>query len=894
MDTNWIIDLKSELENSYIHQPEAEWIDLTISSNGFIDLTIVSNHFRGLSYQSRRDGVQRLVQRTTGFLSLYTVEEAKTLEMERPVKAQSHEVRTWHDLAIWAQNPQNHEPIIKEDPHSPRTVAFYSFKGGVGRTTALTHVAWLLAKRGKKVVVVDLDLEAPGLSAAFNLPDPPSLGITDYFYERAYAPDDAEFEIVIGDILREVPVEETSGQLLVVSAGKVNLSYFAKVDDLKATAWVNGQESLWDTFTKDINKQVKPDLLLIDSRTGINQWGAFSLIQSADESVIFLFPNAQNSDGIEILVQSLSSLGKSNINFVFSPIPDLNQSTLDRVNELNKNLNNLIPLQELPPDIKQDELGDIDEKSLYIPYLPAIARAESYPVVELTGYYQEIANRIDRDGFQATSRSSEDRWTLIDNFTFPSSFDAGQGNSNIENIFQKTANFDRFLDDSTCLIQGKKGTGKTAIYRLFIDKNLHEKLLYTLPNDRLKNITFISGYGDVPKYGDSPSLVRPDRDQLFSIHTKLIELNASWSSFWRAYTLMRIYHQHENVLEWSRSKELKPLRDLIRQIPKQGFGSKHIQALVQIAGSDLKDLAIDAFTHLNEKLSSKDAKLWLLYDDLDEDFSNRGDLQHTALTGLFEFFQACDAKDLTHIRLKIFLRQDIWESLTFENKSHVNGRYMVLEWKHVDFLRLAYRLITQSSQIRTYLDKRKSVPDPDQANENLLEEALKPIWGHRLRAGSRGKQVYRWIYDRLTDTSGTSFPRSLIVLLNAAKAKELEYKDNPSIPAPEDRLLRSAALVEGLREASKERCSAIRTEIVTQYPSLEGFFDALQNCSSLMTDDEIKQLWKKNGQDVISDFEKFKKYLVKLGLMEWKERDKKYRFADIYVYGFGMDRRGVP
>ena len=41
-----------------------------------------------------------------------------------------------------------------------RIIAFYSFKGGVGRTTALLNVAYCLAERGRKVVVADWDLHA--------------------------------------------------------------------------------------------------------------------------------------------------------------------------------------------------------------------------------------------------------------------------------------------------------------------------------------------------------------------------------------------------------------------------------------------------------------------------------------------------------------------------------------------------------------------------------------------------------------------------------------------------------------------------------------------------------------------------------------------------------------
>src|SRR5262245_29153629 len=46
-------------------------------------------------------------------------------------------------------------------------VTFYSWKGGVGRTMALANVAVQLARMGSTVLVVDWDLEAPGLDRYF-------------------------------------------------------------------------------------------------------------------------------------------------------------------------------------------------------------------------------------------------------------------------------------------------------------------------------------------------------------------------------------------------------------------------------------------------------------------------------------------------------------------------------------------------------------------------------------------------------------------------------------------------------------------------------------------------------------------------------------------------------
>ena len=46
-------------------------------------------------------------------------------------------------------------------------VTFYSYKGGTGRSMALANVAWILASRKKRVLMIDWDLEAPGLHRYF-------------------------------------------------------------------------------------------------------------------------------------------------------------------------------------------------------------------------------------------------------------------------------------------------------------------------------------------------------------------------------------------------------------------------------------------------------------------------------------------------------------------------------------------------------------------------------------------------------------------------------------------------------------------------------------------------------------------------------------------------------
>jgi cellulose biosynthesis protein BcsQ/predicted hydrocarbon binding protein len=57
-------------------------------------------------------------------------------------------------------------------------LTFYSYKGGTGRTTALANVASCLHRLGRKVVVIDLDVDAPGAADKFGKREEVNLKLT--------------------------------------------------------------------------------------------------------------------------------------------------------------------------------------------------------------------------------------------------------------------------------------------------------------------------------------------------------------------------------------------------------------------------------------------------------------------------------------------------------------------------------------------------------------------------------------------------------------------------------------------------------------------------------------------------------------------------------------------
>ena len=159
MQENWQVLLKEHLINQYVKNPP-EWVDVNISTSGLLNLTIISDCFVRLSMPQRKEQISSLLKSqvphlSPGFLSLYTLQEAESLNLSQPQVFNAASVNTWQDLAIQAANPQNPPQLPQRELRVPRTVTFYSFKGGVGRTTALTHVASILAMRGLKVVAVD-------------------------------------------------------------------------------------------------------------------------------------------------------------------------------------------------------------------------------------------------------------------------------------------------------------------------------------------------------------------------------------------------------------------------------------------------------------------------------------------------------------------------------------------------------------------------------------------------------------------------------------------------------------------------------------------------------------------------------------------------------------------
>ena len=188
-------------------------------------------------------------------------------------------------------------PTLRTIPRIPTAVA-YSVKGGVGRSTALAVAAWHLARLGRHVLVIDLDLEAPGIGTML-LQNPPQTGLVDWLVEQLNGrPDRALLQSAIGE---SAVNSATDGSVRVLAAyGTETKNFISKIGRIYApSVSENGKilglaERLDELLNEVLLLDNAPEVVLIDSRAGMHDIGSAVVTRLGAE--VFLFARNDPQD----------------------------------------------------------------------------------------------------------------------------------------------------------------------------------------------------------------------------------------------------------------------------------------------------------------------------------------------------------------------------------------------------------------------------------------------------------------------------------------------------------------------------------------------------------------------------------------------------------------------
>ena len=192
-----------------------------------------------------------------------------------------------------------------------KVITFYSYKGGVGRSMAMANIAVLLAKWDFKTLIIDWDLEAPGLENFYGDYIDASLlkqkaGLIELLNLKQLNPEISVSEIEWEQYISTININRTTN-LDILTAGKRDENFISNVKKFDYNSFYNelegGEylEALRDAWLD------KYDFVLIDSRTGLTDSSGVCSIHMPDILVLMFTPNLQSFYGIKNVSEKATS-----------------------------------------------------------------------------------------------------------------------------------------------------------------------------------------------------------------------------------------------------------------------------------------------------------------------------------------------------------------------------------------------------------------------------------------------------------------------------------------------------------------------------------------------------------------------------------------------------------
>lgn len=219
-----------------------------------------------------------------------------------------------------------------------KTITFYSYKGGSGRSLTVANAALYLQRLDFRVTVIDFDLEAPGMHYKFAFdPEtgrlPVSKGLVDYVYQFVT---DGTIPEKISDFALPLASGAASDLRLIPAGNAPEASYWQKLSrinwhELFYSEPSNGVELFFDLKNK-IDRELKPDFLLIDSRTGITETGGVATSLLADRIICLVSPSRENLEGARSVLQSVNrtrrgyQITPAQITIALSRLPEMEKA----------------------------------------------------------------------------------------------------------------------------------------------------------------------------------------------------------------------------------------------------------------------------------------------------------------------------------------------------------------------------------------------------------------------------------------------------------------------------------------------------------------------------------------------------------------------------------------
>ncbi|MDJ0797230.1 MAG: ParA family protein [Calothrix sp. MO_167.B12] len=749
-------------------------------------------------------------------------------------------VRPFWEEIVYVESESEEEkqtPNIVKLPEAytenPSLIAFYSFKGGVGRTLHLAAHIFALLDRAKEVkkpiniLVIDADLEAPGLTY-WNRAEKQQASVCFIDFLEVYHYSPMEREQTLDLFAREVkksPKYEGNSTIYFLPAC-INDEQLLDTPILPEHL-VRSLDGTWEcgNAIHSLGKAIGADYVLIDLRAGLSEISSPIIFDPRIERFLVTTINEQSVIGTSLVLKQIGRVvvqeEKVNAENYYDPSLIISMLTPE-LKSLPDFENILVQFQSTYLQPEEENLystrlqikeTDFAQELLYITnWEDARLKLSQTTVMKVAREWADEQLGIPAQQESLPSNTTENQlleevYKLRDLCQQYEYAEQGRGEDLL--VTEPLKNLaTHFLDELPHIVSiGAKGAGKTFNYIQLsrfkywenflnhINTITHEETPQTkthifpfLESSNVKdNATTIINEARqevISTLGDGVSDFRPSeyRDRIKQAITSQDWSEPEWTKFW-------------------------------------------ISQMAKAIGINLETNNSNILDSLNNELKNKGLRIIFLFDGLEDIFPNiaSDDRQKTALKALIDDLP----KKLSEIRQSnigviIFLRRDFLRYTITQNLKQFESLYRPydLSWDQDSFLRLVFWICKQSQIIGA-----KTVENIDSLSREELEDRLKELWGKKL-GSDKSKEGYTcsWIFAALTDFNGRLQARDIVRFLYHAaaitvdKSKELQFEKWSA-----SRLLPPKAIRRALEPCSQKKVEEAQEE----YPAFKIWVEKL-------------------------------------------------------------------
>jgi MinD-like ATPase involved in chromosome partitioning or flagellar assembly len=711
---------------------------------------------------------------------------------------------------------------------TPPLMAFYSFKGGVGRTTHLMGLTRAASEKSKpiRLLLIDADLEAPGITSllraekdfglpTFSLIDFLALAHTEPEYDAPAAINLAADRIA-GQTLR-VHTPQGSVEHLVLPAFRDDAQSIHL--DIRPEHLVQVPSDAWRLvmLLGLLGSKLAVDGILIDLRAGLSELAGPILFDPRVHRVLVTTPSVQSVDGTVLILQQLRKVAPPLerddltdptvvLSFVtpeMATSPQLQQIKTRLLDAYAYKDRQDEQLASVSSRLAIEETTFAQQMLVVHSFKDAMDRLEGTPIARqmgaLIGEWLPSPQPVPTTSTVPPQKEPEDlkarRQALADHAKRFEYAESGQGESFLTTSPLRALAQRFHTSPPLAVIIGAKGAGKTFTYLQLVRQTLWTRFVSETLSRPVE-----------PQWGLIWPLLRPKKLEPLALD------------------LVQTTQQHLQITlgldspPWPLSELQDALSELLsqRDLDEAGWRRAWFHLFARALGLKLRPEE-DASIALSHFLQEKQQRVVILIDGLEDLFPQlvENPQQQVALRALLQ-----DVPDRlkeipnSPLGLLVFVRADFARISIAQNIGQFERLYepFALRWNREEALKLTVWICQQA----------RVLPSENVQAEILSAEqsrlVLEYIWGRKLGLeGSREPLSAEYVLAALSDFKGRIQARDLVRLLHYAASKSLQAQI-------EDRLLHPRSIRDAVKPCSEQKLREIEEEM----PQLEAIFKKLR------------------------------------------------------------------